>query len=275
MDFLKQDSEQLDALISAALNLGLSAVAAAVIIVAGFWLAGFIQRRLVALLDRSARMDTTVSRFLGSLAKYGIILVTVIAVLDQFGVETTSLVAILGAAGLAVGLALQGTLSNVAAGVMLLLFRPFRIGQFVEIGGQSGTVDAITLFTTELDTPDNVRQIIPNSTVWGSAIINYSHHDRRRLDLVFGISYGDDMAKAKAVIEGVLAGDSRCQTDPVPVVVIGNLGDFSVDVIVRVWCMSGDYWALKWDLLEGVKQAFDCEGISIPFPTSTVIRETA
>ncbi|RMB12483.1 mechanosensitive ion channel family protein [Eilatimonas milleporae] len=275
MDFLKQDSEQLDALISAALDLGLSAVAAAVIIIAGFWLAGFIQRRLVALLDRSARMDTTVSRFLGSLAKYAIILVTIIAVLDQFGVETTSLVAVLGAAGLAVGLALQGTLSNVAAGVMLLLFRPFRIGQFVEIGGQSGTVDAITLFTTELDTPDNVRQIIPNSTVWGSAIINYSHHDRRRLDLVFGISYGDDMAKAKAVIEGVLAADSRCQTDPAPVVVIGNLGDFSVDVIVRVWCLSGDYWALKWDLLEGVKQAFDREGVSIPFPTNTVIRETA
>ena len=275
MDFLKQDSEQLDALISAALDLGLSAVAAAVIIIAGFWLAGFIQRRLVTLLDRSARMDTTVSRFLGSLAKYAIILVTIIAVLDQFGVETTSLVAVLGAAGLAVGLALQGTLSNVAAGVMLLLFRPFRIGQFVEIGGQSGTVDAITLFTTELDTPDNVRQIIPNSTVWGSAIINYSHHDRRRLDLVFGISYGDDMAKAKAVIEGVLAADSRCQTDPAPVVVIGNLGDFSVDVIVRVWCLSGDYWALKWDLLEGVKQAFDREGVSIPFPTNTVIRETA
>ena len=267
------DAAARDALISDALDMGLSVLGAIAILVVGLWLSGAVKNRLAALLGKSQKMDETVTLFLASLAKYGVIIVTVIALLDQFGVKTTSLVAVLGAAGLAIGLALQGTLSNVAAGVMLLIFRPFNIGQFVEVGGYSGTVKAITLFVTELDTGDNVRITIPNSKVWGSSIKNFSYHTARRLDLSFGISYDTEINKAMAVIKAVIAADERAHTEPEPVVAVSNLGESSVDIMVRIWCASSDRAALQWRLLQATKEAFDREGISMPFPSRSLYIE--
>ena len=189
---------------------------------------------------------------------------------SQCGIETTSLIAVFGAAGLAIGLALQGTLSNVAAGVMLLIFRPFKVGDFVEAGGTAGTVKGITLFVSELATPDNVQILVPNSQVWGTIVKNYSHHETRRVDLVMGIDYADDIDKAQTVVERVVKADSRVLADPAPMVVVGNLGESSVDLTIRVWCQSGDYWPLKFDLTKTLKQEFDKEQLSIPFPQQTV-----
>jgi len=273
MELLFSDTEQWDAFIAKGLGVGLSVMAALAILIIGLWLSGFVKSRLAAVLGKSERMDETVTQFVAGLAKYVVIIVTLIALLDQFGVETTSLVAVVGAAGLAIGLALQGTLSNVAAGVMLLIFRPFKIGQFVEVAGYAGSVKAITLFVTEMDTGDNVRIILPNSAVWGSSIKNYNFHDTRRLDLTFGIGYGDDINKAMAVIKRVIAADERAHIEPEPVVAVSNLGDSSVDIMVRIWCAGGDYWGLKWHLLQVTKEAFDGENISIPYPSTSVYVE--
>lgn len=270
MDFFNKDSSELETLMAQGIDLGLSVLSAITILIIGMWIAGIVRGRLLAVLGKSEKVDDTVSQFLASLAKYVIIIVTVIAILDQFGVETTSLVAVVGAAGLAIGLALQGTLSNVAAGVMLLIFRPFKVGNFVEVAGHAGVVKAITLFVTEMDTGDNVRITIPNSAVWGSSIKNYNHHDTRRLDLVFGIGYGADINKAMELIGKALAADDRAHKDPEPVVAVSNLGDSSVDIMVRVWCAGSDYWALKWDTLKAVKESFDKADVDIPYPTQTL-----
>jgi len=267
------NSTQRDEMIAQAVDFGLSIAGAIAILVIGLWLSGVVQNRLSAILGRSKKMDETVSQFFASFAKYAVIIVTVIALLNQFGVQTTSLVAVVGAAGLAIGLALQGTLSNVAAGVMLLIFRPFKIGQFVEVAGYAGSVRAITLFVTEMDTGDNVRITIPNGNVWGSSIKNFNYHETRRLDLTFGIGYGDDINKAMDVIKKVIAADSRAHKDPEPVVAVSNLGDSSVDIMVRVWCAGSDYWGLKWDLLKTTKESFDGEKISIPYPSTSLYIE--
>ncbi len=270
MEFLNGEDVDIDKLVAYATDFGITILAAIAVLVIGLWLAGAVERRLNKLFAKSDKIDSTVSSFLASLAKYIVIIFTGIALLDQFGVETTSLVAVLGAAGLAIGLALQGTLSNLAAGVMLLIFRPFKVGQFVEIAGHAGTVKGISLFMTKLDTGDNVRITIPNNSVWGSSIRNFNHHDTRRLQIVYGISYGDNIDKAMDIIKACLAADDRCMNDPEPVVAVTSLGDSSVDIMVRVWCASGDYWALNWHLLKTVKESFDAEGISIPFPCRTV-----
>jgi len=271
--FFGGNSAEREAMIAQAIDMGLSVLGAAAILIIGLWLSGVVQNRLAVLLGKSEKMDQTVTQFVAGLAKYVVIIVTIIALLDQFGVETTSLVAVVGAAGLAIGLALQGTLSNVAAGVMLLIFRPFKIGQFVEVAGYAGSVKAITLFVTEMDTGDNVRIIIPNSDVWGSSIKNYNYHDTRRLDLTFGIGYGDDINKAMAVIKSVIATDERAHKSPEPVVAVSNLGDSSVDIMVRIWCVGSDYWGLKWHLLQATKEAFDKDSISIPYPSTSVYIE--
>lgn len=270
MDFFNSDELDIDKMVAYATDVGLTLFAAIAVLVIGLWLAGFVERRLNAMFGKSQKIDVTVSSFLASLAKYVVIAFTGIALLDQFGVETTSLVAVLGAAGLAIGLALQGTLSNLAAGVMLLIFRPFRVGQFVEVGGHSGVVKGISLFTTNLDTGDNVRITIPNNSVWGNAITNFNHHDTRRLQLVYGIGYGDDIDKAMEVIKSCLEADDRCMSDPEPVIAVTSLGESSVDIMVRVWCASGDYWALNWHLLKAVKEQFDAAGISIPYPCRSI-----
>ncbi|MFC3052541.1 mechanosensitive ion channel family protein [Kordiimonas pumila] len=272
MDLLN-DNEQMDVMLAQAIDMGLSVIGAILILIIGLWLAGAVKVRLGKILGRSEKMDETVSHFLASLAKYAVIIFTVIAILGQFGVETTSLVAVIGAAGLAIGLALQGTLSNVAAGVMLLIFRPFRVGQFVDVGGTAGVVKAITLFVTEMDTPDNVRITVPNSSVWGSSIKNFNHHDTRRLDMVFGIGYGADINKAMDIIRKALAADERCMKEPEAVVAVSNLGESSVDIMVRVWCLGSDYWPLKWALLKTVKENFNASDVDIPFPSRTLYIE--
>ncbi len=245
---------------------GFSILGAIIILILGFWFAGLAKRLTERGLRKTGRIDETIVLFLSSMVKYLVIIFTVLAVLDQFGVETTSLVALFGASALAVGLALQGTLSNVAAGVMLLLFRPFKVGQFIDAGGSAGTVKSISLFTTHLDTGDNVHIIVPNSAIWGSAITNYSHNPTRRVELTIGIGYGDDIEKAIGVVRETIKADARSRSDPEAVVEVANLGDSSVDLLIRVWCKSSDYSGLKWGLTRAIKEAFDREGVEIPYP---------
>jgi small conductance mechanosensitive channel len=221
-------------------------------------------------LTKSKHVDEMLSGFFAKLVKYLVMAVDIIAVLNQFGVQTTSLIAVLGAAGLAIGLALQGTLSNVAAGVMLLIFRPFKIGQYVEIGGQGGTVKELSLFTTELATPDNVQVIMPNASVWGSPVVNYSHHDTRRIDFILGISYDDDIDKALAAAKHVVDAEARVLPDPEPMFVVSELADSSVNLIARIWVNAPDYWAVKFDLTKRFKEHLEAEGLSIPFPQRDV-----
>lgn len=251
-------------------------VVAIVILAAGFWVSGRVGNMIRHLGMRYPKLDVTLFSFLGSLARWAIIALTIIVVLGQFGVETTSLIALLGAAGLAVGLALQGTLSNLAAGVMLLIFRPFKVGDFVTAGGHSGTVEEIALFTTNLVSPDNVLTIVPNGDIWASAVTNFSAKDTRRLDLVFGVSYASNLKIAEEALREVIAQDARIKSTPAePFVAVTNLGDSSVDFTIRVWCASSDYWALRFHMLRTVKETFDARGIEIPFPTTTVIRQSA
>jgi small conductance mechanosensitive channel len=249
---------------------GLSVIGGLVILIVGWIVAGSARRAVNRALSKIEKIDVTLRQFLASLVRYVILIFVVLAVLAQFGIQTASLIAIFGAAGLAVGLALQGTLSNLAAGVMLLLFRPFKVGQYVEAGGKAGTVKAIDLFVTELATPDNVQILIPNGQIWGSSVTNYSFHETRRVDFLVGIDYGDDIDKAFDAIKGVIAKDSRCLKDPEPMIVVGELADSSVNIIVRVWSAGSDYWAVKFDLTKAFKEALDAAGISIPFPQRTV-----
>lgn len=242
------------------------------ILVIGFLIAGWVRRLIVEQSYKYERLDDTLFTFLGSLARYALIGVTVIVVLARFGIETTSFIAVLGAAGLAIGLALQGTLSNVAAGVMLMVFRPFKLGQFIEAAGHSGTVKEITLFTTELATGDNVQIIIPNGAIWSGSITNYSHHETRRVDMVFGVSYGSDLKVAEGVLKGLIDDDPRVHHDPAPFCKVTNLGDSSVDFTLRLWCDAGDYWAIKHDMTRAAKDALEGAGVDIPFPTTTVVK---
>lgn len=249
---------------------GLSVLGALAILVIGWALSKWVERMTRNALGKTRRIDLTLTGFLSNLARYLVLVFTVIAVLSQFGVQTASLIAVLGAAGLAVGLAMQGTLSNIAAGVMLLIFRPFKIGDYVEVAGQSGTVDTINLFITELATPDNKQIIVPNSSIWGQSVVNYSYHPTRRLDLEIAIGYGDDIDHAIRVIGDVLEAEERVLSDPEPMIAVGNLGASSVDLTVRVWVNAADYWPLKFDLTKRLKQTLDAKGIGIPFPQMDV-----
>jgi len=231
------------------------------------WVSAIVARRM----RRMKRVDPTLGSFLSSLVKWFLLLMVFMAVLGIFGIQTTSLVAALGAASLAIGLALQGTLADLAAGFMLILFRPFVVGQFVDAGGTSGTVKEINLFFTEMATPDNVQIIVPNGKIWGSVITNYSHHKTRRLDLTFGIDYADNIDTAIGLIEGLAKADTRVHSDPAPWIKVTNLGDSSVDLTARLWCDAGDYWDLKFQLTKAVKEAFDTAGITIPFPHTVAI----
>ncbi len=251
------------------------AIKALVFLIIGYIVAGIVERTIRRRVNASEHLDNTLGNFFASIAKWLILAVVVIAVLQVFGFQATSLVAVLGAATLAIGLALQGTLADIAAGVMLVVFRPFKLGDYIDTGGTSGTVRLLNLFVTELVTPDNVQIVIPNGKVWGSIITNYSAHDTRRLDLTFGIDYGDDADKAIALILGCAGADDRVLADPEPWVRVVNLNDSSVDLGVRLWCRSADYWELKFAMTKGVKETFDKEGISIPYPHQVEIRKTA
>ncbi len=249
---------------------GLNMVGAIVVLIIGWIASKWVKAIVLRLMRRSENIDEMVTTLTASLARYVVLAVTIVTVLGQFGVETTSLVAVLGTAGLAIGLALQGTLSNVAAGFMLLLFRPFAIGNYVEAGGVAGTVKALNLFTTELSTPDNVHIIVPNSQIWGSAVKNFSYHDTRRVDWVFGVSYEDDIDKVTQTIEAVIGADERVHDDPALMIVVSELADSSVNFTVRAWCDAADYWDLKFDMTKAIKQRFDAEGISIPYPQRVI-----
>ena len=210
------------------------------------------------------------AQFFASFVRYSVLAVVAVAVLNQFGVQTAGLVAVLATAGLAVGLALQGTLTNVASGVMLLLFWPFKVGDYVEAGGHAGTIKELNLFFTVMATPDNVQITVPNGQVWGSAVSNYTTNPTRRVEIFAGIAYDADTDKAMAVVHETISADARIQSDPEPFVGVTEMADSSVNITIRVWVDNADLWPVKFDLTKAIKQAFDANGVDIPFPTRTV-----
>jgi len=248
-----------------AIDFAPSLVGAVLTLLIGMWVAKLIKRGMLKGFGKS-KMDEALGRFLSNIAYYILVVMVLLAALGKLGVETTSFIAIIGAAGLAIGFALQGSLGNMAAGVMILLNRPFRLGDFVEAGGQMGVVEDIGIFATIMKSPDNRRIIIPNGGITDGPIVNWSANATRRVDMVFGIGYGDDINKAKDVINRVLAADDRILKDPAPTVALSELGDSSVNFVTRPWVKGADYWAVNFDTHEAVKKAFDAEGISIPFP---------
>lgn len=263
-------SGYVDTLGPMAIEHGLSIIGALITLIAGWIFANWAAKKVRNYGLKSDKFDSTIVGVLSQSMRLFILVVTVMAVLDRFGVETTSIIAVLGAAGLAVGLALQGTLSNVAAGMMLLIIRPFKIGDAVNIGGTLGVVDEIGLVTTEMHTFDNIAIVMPNSRVWGNEIQNLSHNPTRRVDMEFGISYGDNMDKAIKIIHEILDADERILKEPAPLVAISELGDSSVSIRVRPWTETSNVWPLRYDLTKRVKERFDEEGVSIPFPQRDV-----
>ena len=237
---------------------------------AAIWFVGkWVAERLTGLVRQlmtHAKFDDMLIAFAVNIVKTALLVVVIIAALDHLGIPTTSMLAVFGAAGLAVALALKDSLGNFASGVMLILFRPFKVGDFIEAGGISGVPEEIRIFHTVMRTPDNRQITVPNGHITSGAIINFSAKPTRRIDLVFGISYGDDLRHAKTIIENVLAADERILKDPEPLVALGELGDSSVNINVRPWVKTEDFWPVRADLLERIKLAFDEQGITIPFP---------
>jgi small conductance mechanosensitive channel len=248
---------------------GLRVAGALAVLVLGRFACGAARKAVRRGLE-SRGVDASLVPFISNLVYFVLLAAVVIAVLGLFGIETTSLVAVLGTAGLAIGLALQGTLGNFSSGVMLLLFRPFRVGDYIEAAGVSGTVSEIGVFSTTLNTPDNVRIIIPNSGIFGATIKNFSANDTRRNDIVLGISYDDDITNAIAVVNAVLGKDSRVLSDPEPTVAVSELADSSVNLVVRPWCRKEDYWGLRFDLIRKFKEDLEQGGCSIPYPQRDV-----
>lgn len=248
-----------------------SVLAAMLILFVGFVFAGWANRRIGKLTEKYEHLDKTLFGFLGNIVRYVILGFTILFVLNSFGVQTTSVVAVIGAAGLAIGLALQGTLSNIAAGVMIILFRPFNTGDFVEIDGQKGSVMSVTLNFTELAALGNIQTIIPNAKVWGNTIVNYSAYDTRRAEWSFGVGYGANLADAEQVIRQVVGADPRTMNEPEPFVQVNYLGESSVDFLVHAWVRSSDYFTYQADMKRKVKEALDAAGVDIPFPTRTVL----
>ncbi|RUO32782.1 mechanosensitive ion channel family protein [Aliidiomarina sanyensis] len=244
-------------------------VVALFIIVGGFMLARAIANILVKRLDKS-NIDNAVVSFMAGIIRTIIMVAAILMALSHVGIQTTSFIAILGAAGLAVGLALQGSLSNFASGVLIMIYRPFKSGDYVDAGGTAGTVQRIELFTTVLKTPDNKLVIVPNSKITGSEITNFSEEPIRRVDMVIGVSYKADLKKTKDVLMNVITSDERTLQDPAPRVAVTALNDSSVDFIVRPWVKSADYWPMYWDSMERIKNALDENGIGIPFPQMDV-----
>ncbi|HVS18855.1 MAG TPA: mechanosensitive ion channel domain-containing protein [Planctomycetota bacterium] len=248
---------------------GMKVVAAVAILGAGWFVVGIVTGGVRKALSKS-KIDVTLQRFLCNVTRMLLLTFVVVAAIAQLGVQTASLVAVIGAAGFAIGFALQGSLSNFAAGVMIMFFRPFKAGDVVEAAGEMGKVHEVGIFNTIILTFDNKRVIVANASVTGANITNYSAMDTRRVDLKFGISYGDDMKKAKDLIHKVLAKDARVLKDPAPTIVVGELGDSSVNILCRPWVKTADYWGVYWDTLEAVKESFDANGITIPFPQRDV-----
>jgi small conductance mechanosensitive channel len=248
---------------------GLQIIGAIIVLFVGRIVAGWARRLTRKALER-AEVDPTLVPFIAKLVYYLLLAFVVIAVLGVFGVQTASLVAVLGAAGLAVGLALQGTLSNFAAGVMLLFFRPFKVGDFIDAGGTTGTVEEIGVFATTMKSPDNIKIVVPNSQVYGQTIKNFNGFDTRRVDLVIGISYDDSISTAIDTIRSIVNADQRVLAEPETQIAVSNLGDSSVDLVVRPWCAGSDYWPLRFDLTRTIKEGLEAAGCSIPYPQTDV-----
>lgn len=255
----------------AAVDWATNILLALAILVVGMWIAGKAYKAISGISNRYEQLDDTLFKFLGSVVKYVILAFVGIAVLNRFGVQTASIIALLGAAGLAVGLALQGTLSNLAAGVMLLVFRPYKVGDFIDAAGKFGKVGEIDMFTTILQTFDNQQIIIPNSQIWGEQIINHSHHTVRGVDMRFGVAYDEDIDKTRGVIDQVLAQHPNILKDPAPFVEVESLNDSSVDFLVRPFCEGQHYFDVLYSIPEQIKKALDDADIEIPFPHRKVI----
>lgn len=246
-----------------------SVIGAILILIVGWSISRLLGRWVRSLLSRTHRVDPTVVGFFSVFVRYAVLVVVVIMVLGQFGVQTASIITALGAAGLAIGLALQGTLQNIAAGIMLLVLRPFRVGEYIEADGVSGTIQEIGLFATELKTLDGLYRMAPNSQLWNVPVTNYSRLPERRHDLVIGIGYEDDIEKAQSVLMDLARADSRVLSDPQPWAYVSELGDSAVAVTLRYWTRSADWWTTSRELTKAAKIAFDENGISIPFPQIT------
>ncbi|MGE6109229.1 small-conductance mechanosensitive channel MscS [Aeromonas sobria] len=244
---------------------GVNIAAALVTLLIGYLAANLI-RNGVERVMKARNLDATVTHFVGSVLKYALLVFVVIAALGRVGVQTASFVAIIGAAGLAIGLALQGSLSNFAAGFLLIIFRPIKAGEFIEVAGTSGSVQSVQLFTTTLTSPDNKMVVVPNSAILNGNIINYSRMDTRRVDMTFGIGYGSDLRKAKQLLERLVSEEPRILKDQAATIAVAALADSSVNIVVRPWVKTADYWGVWFDFHEKVKLAFDAEGIEIPFP---------
>jgi len=270
MDLFDSLGDNSDVLTAFILTHSMSVIGAIIILIAGYILAGWAGKRVKSATANSGKFDDTLVPVLSQTTRVVILVITFLLVLGQFGVQTASIIAVLGAAGLAVGLALQGTLSNVAAGMMLLILRPFKVGDAVNVGGTLGIVDEVRLFTTEMHSFDNIGITMPNSRVWGNEIQNLSKFETRRVDMEFGISYRDDMDKAIKLIKEVLDSDERVMPEPEPLIAVSELGDSSVVIRVRPWTETKDVWPLRYYVTKGVKEKFDSNGVSIPFPQRDV-----
>lgn len=267
---MEWDIEKYQQLISDyAIPWGINLVLAIIIFVVGKWLTKLIVKSVKQVMIRS-NLDQVLVNFLGSMLKAALMVVVIVAALDQLGVDTKSVLAIFAAAGLAVGLALKDSLSNFAAGVMIVLFKPFKIGDFIEAAGISGVVEKTGIFNTIMRTGDNREINVPNSKIYGDVITNFSARDTRRIDLVVGIGYDDNIKAARDILENILQNESRILEDPAPVILVSELGASSVDLAVRPWVNSADYWNVRSDLLETIKSEFDAKGISIPYPQTDV-----
>jgi small conductance mechanosensitive channel len=253
---------------------GLRLVVALLILFIGNKLAKKLGDFLGRILEKRS-IDPTLIPFIRGIVHYLLLAVIVIAALGQLGINVTSFLAILGAAGLAIGLALKDSLSNFASGVMLIIFRFFKVGDYVTVAGTSGTVETINIFNTELVTPDNQKIFVPNSSIMGSEIVNVTANDTRRLDLMVGISYQDDIERAKSVIKGVLDAEPRLLEEPEPVIAVSELGESSVNLVIRPWVKTSEYWPVRFDLIEKIKTTLDQEGITIPFPQMDVHMNSA
>jgi small conductance mechanosensitive channel len=258
--------ETVTALFELGIDYGLNALGALAILIIGWFVANLVRRSLRRMLAKSGQVDATLQPVIANIVRYLILVFVLVAVLAQFGVQTTSVIAVVGAAGLAIGLALQGTMQNIAAGFMLLFLRPFGIGDYIDAGGISGTAEEIGLFVTTFKTPDGIYISVPNSQLWGTAITNYSRNPTRRIDLAVGIGYGDDIDRAQEVLLELAKGDDRIHAEPAPQVLVKGLGESSVDLGLRCWTSIDDFWPLLFDLTKRAKIDIEAAGLSIPYP---------
>lgn len=265
----------LEVIMDAVIGYGPNILAAVIILVIGWLIAGWAQSLTRRSLTKVPNLDDTLKPIISSTIRYVILIFTMVAVLSRFGVETTSIIAVLGAAGLAIGLALQGTLQNIAAGFMLLMLRPFKVGDFVDASGISGTIKEVHLFTTDMQTADGVFMVVPNSSLWNASITNFSRNPTRRINLTMGISYNDDVAKGRGLLLELMEKDERILADPAPQTMVIELAGSSVNIAMRCWVNTDDYWGVLFDLTENSKEKLESAGMSIPYPQQDVHMHSA